>query len=166
MKNSLLLAGALTLVTAAFAQSGPATNRPAPPVPPRTDAPGTPINPQQNTVAGPAAPATEPVATPAPGAANATTPAAEPAPAPRAPRELVFAEADADKDGRVSLHEYTTFVEWRMESKSTENVREETIQRFLDLDQNNDAHLSESEASTPPAPAMQQQVSPPPRARR
>jgi hypothetical protein len=133
-----LLASSL-LAVAAFAQNPP-PDRASPPVPPRPDAPNTPINPNQ----------------PAPAQA---APAEEPAPALSPVRELVFGEADADQDGRVSLNEYTTFVENRMATRSTEPVREETIQRFLDLDQNNDAFLSQSEATVqqqPPAQVGQQ----------
>ncbi len=132
-QSSLLVTGTLVLAVAAFAQQ---TAPAAPPATPRADAPAAPINPNQAT------PATEQAAAPAPL------------------RELNFAEADTDGDKRISLSEFSTFVESRMASRSTETVREETIQRFLDLDQNNDAYLSESEArvtpqSTQPAAAKQ-----------
>jgi hypothetical protein len=134
---SALLAAA-TLSVTAFAQT---TATPAtPPAPPRPDAPGTPINPEQTT----------PVAAPAEPAAQV--------------RELVFAEADTDKDGRVSLTEYSNFVESRVANRSVNPLSEQTIERFRQLDQDNDAFLSPSEAATvqqqPPA-----QVSPgtPPR---
>jgi hypothetical protein len=132
---SALLAAA-TLSVTAFAQT---TATPAtPPAPPRPDAPGTPINPEQTT----------PVAAPAAQV-----------------RELVFAEADTDKGGRVSLTEYSNFVESRVANRSIGPLSEQTIERFRQLDQDNDAFLSPSEAATvqqqPPA-----QVSPgtPPRA--
>lgn len=145
--KTLLLSGAFALSLTAFAQSGPATNRPVPPAPPRPDAPGAPINPQQNT---PAATAAQPAESAAPR------------------RELVFAEADTDGDKRVSLHEFTTFVEARMDTRSTQPVSEATIDRFRQLDQDNDAFVSEAEATVqqqPPAQVDPGTPPPPPRRR-
>lgn len=149
--KTLLLTGALTLAITASAQT--ATNRPVPPAPPRTDAPGSPINPQQNT----------PAATAQPAAPAESTPAATPL------RELNFAEADADGDRRLSLNEYVTFVEARMSTRSTQPLNPETIDRFRQLDQDNDAFVSETEATVrqqPPAQNAPGLPPPPPPPRR
>lgn len=156
--KSLLFTVALSLAVTTFAQT-PATDRPVPPAPPRTDAPGAPINPRQNTTAAPdqtAAPATATPAAPA-----------ETAPAPAAIRELKFAEADSDGDKRLSLNEYVTYVEARMATRSTLPLNPETIDRFRQLDQDNDGMVSEAEATVQQQPPAQvapgAQPPPPPR---
>jgi hypothetical protein len=138
------LVATTALAMTAFAQT-PSPAEPAnPPAPPRPDAPLAPINPQQAT----------PVAAP-----PETT-------APAAPlRELVFAEADADKDSRVSLTEYANFVESRHASRSVGALNEQTIERFRQLDQDNDAFLSESEATVQQQPPAQTSPGVPPRTR-
>jgi hypothetical protein len=135
-QSALSTLGALALAAASFAQSPTSSpaNPPVPPESPRAQPPGEPPRPNPVTPAAtPAAPDANPVAAPA-----------------VAPRELNFTEADTDKDGRVSIHEYTTYVENRLTTHSTLPLSEETIERFRQLDQDNDAFLSQAEASTPP----------------
>jgi hypothetical protein len=144
----LLLTGALAFATGAFAQTSAAANRPNPPAPPRTDAPGTPINPQQ---------ASTPAAQNNASGVTSQAPDAEPAAAATPLRELNFAEADVDGDKKVSLTEFANYVGNRPANKSTDPLSAEVIERFRQLDQNNDAFLSESEANTPPQPQQMQQ---------
>lgn len=141
LRPSLFAAGILALSATALAQSGPATNRPNPPAPPRSDAPGAPVNPRQTTPAGAAAQMTPPNQAPAA--------AAEPE-APSTPlREMKFAEADADGDKKVTLTEFSNYVGARPASASVEPLTEEVIERFRQLDRDGDAALTESEASAP-----------------
>jgi hypothetical protein len=147
LRFPLLLTGALAFATAALAQTPAAANRPNPPAPPRTDAPGTPINPQQ-------------ASTPAAqnNASGVTNQAPDAEPAATTPlRDLNFAEADVDGDKKVSLTEFANYVGNRPANKSTDPLSAEVIDRFRQLDQNNDAFLSESEANTPPQPQQMQQ---------
>lgn len=134
-----------TLAAGVFAQSTPATNRTNPPAPPSASSPGVPAAP------GPATPAG---ATPAAIQETPSTPL----------RELNFTEADVDGDRKISLTEFSTFVENRLETRSTGALSEQTIERFRQFDQDNDAFLSETEARATPPPASQQAVPPvPPR---
>jgi protein-disulfide isomerase len=159
LRFSLLVTGTLALAATVFAQT-PATNRPIPPAPPRADAPGTPINPQQATPAQAGGTGTQAM----PDATKPATPAMEPAAAAVALRELNFAEADTDHDKKVSLTEFANYVGNRPANKSTDPLTEESIERFRQLDRDNDAFLSESEATAPSQP--EQPVVPATRPRR
>lgn len=125
--KTFIIAGSLTFAAVAFAQTTSPANRPVPPVPPQPDAAATPINAEQVPPATPATPAESPATAPA--------------------RDLVFTDADADKDRRVSLTEFANFVESRAANNSISPLSEQTIERFRQLDQDGDAFLSETEAA-------------------
>src|SRR3954469_23940634 len=149
LRSSFLTAGALALAIAASAQSTRATSRPNSPAPPRADAPGAPINPRQTTTS----PGTNALTNPATPANQA--PAAEPEPASPPLRDLNFAEADADGDKRVTLTEFANYVGNRPETRSTEPVTADLIERFRQLDRNGDATLTEAEATATPQATQQ-----------
>ncbi len=161
LRSSLLITGALAFAATAFSQSTPATDRPNPAASSRTDAPGAPVDPQ-------------PAATPAPGpgvngvqaapsASKPATPALEPAAAAVTLRELNFSEADTDHDKKVSLTEFANYVGNRPANRSTDPLTAELIERFRQLDQDNDAVLTESEATAPAQPQPSMTPAAPPR---